>query len=110
MNIGIELDNIISSPITNNMSMQEVEDAELLSGAKEAVDSMKELGHTITIYTSRDASLGPYTETWLQKHKIHYDSIIFNKPILDIIIDKKNYRFDNWKSFLEKYKYHLRNN
>ncbi len=110
MNIGIELDNIISSELPDYMSMTEVANTEVLKNSKEALDKLKEMGHTIVIYTTRDASLGPDTEMWLQKHKIPYDRIIFNKPILDIIIDKKNYKFDNWESFLEKYKYHLRNN
>ena len=110
MNIGIELDNIISSAVTNYMSMSEVMDAELLNSSKEALDKIKAMGHTITIYTCRDASLGPDTETWLQNNKIPYDRIIFNKPTLDITIDTKCYKFDNWESFLEKHKYHLGNN
>ncbi len=110
MNIGIELDNIISSAVTNFMAMPEVMDAKLLNGSKEALDKIKAMGHTITIYTSRDASLGPDTETWLGINKIPYDRIIFNKPTLDLTIDRKCYKFDNWDSFLEKHKHHLRNN
>lgn len=110
MNIGIEIDNIISSPISNFTALNEVSDTTVLKGARESLEKIKELGHIIIIYTTRDASLGPDTEIWLKSNKIPYDKIFFNKPSFDIAIDKKNYKFDNWESFLEKHKYHLRNN
>ena len=110
MNIGIELDNVISSPVSDYMAMTDVANTKVLEGSKETLDKLKSMGHTITIYTSRDASLGPDTEMWLQRNKLTYDRIIFNKPVLDMIIDKKSYKFDNWESFLKNYKYHLRNN
>lgn len=110
MNIGVELDDVISSALSNYTALTEVASTKVLEGSKEALDKIKAMGHVIVIYTSRDASLGPDTEIWLQRNKIPYDKIIFNKPVLDINIDKKCCKFENWDSFLEKYKYHLRNN
>lgn len=110
MDIGIEIDNVISTQISNKVAMNEISECAVLKESRAALEKLKAMGHTVILYTSRDASLGPETEIWLNKHKIPYDTIIFNKPVLDIIIGKNCYKFDNWSAFLEKYKYHLGNN
>ena len=109
MIIGLEMDRIICSPVSNHVAMGDVEKCKPLLGAKEYLDKLKELGHTIVIYSTRDASLGPQTEMWLQRNKIHYDRIIFNKPQFDILIDKKCHRFKNWTNFFKVFKYPLQN-
>jgi len=109
MIIAIEIDNVISTPVPNYMALTGVEKCVLLSGAKEAIDKLTELGHQILIYTSRDASLGPSTQLWLQKNKIAYNNIICNKPKCDLLIDRNVFKFNDWASVLEANKYSLNN-
>ena len=109
MIVAIEIDNVISTPIPNYMALSEVENCKVLPGAKEAIDSIVALGHRILIYTSRDASLGPATQVWLQKNKIAYSGIFCNKPRFDLAIDNQVCKFSNWASVLEANKYLLNN-
>jgi hypothetical protein len=109
MIIAIELDNIISSPLTNYVALTDVEKCDVLPESREALLKIKGYGHSILIYTHRDASLGPATEVWLQRNKIPYDRIVFNKPEYNIVIDPKSYKFDSWQKFLESQKYRLIN-
>lgn len=109
MIIAIEVDGVISTPIPNYMALSAVEKCSVLPGAKEAIDKMSALGHRIIIYTSRDASLGPATQIWLQKNKVAYDGIICNKPGTDLIIDTKACKFTDWDSILETNKHMLNN-
>lgn len=109
MNIAIELDGVICTPVSNRVAINDVQDCELLEGSVESLQELKKLGHRITIYTTRDASLGPNTEVWLQSHKVPYDRIIFNKPQVDLMIDDKCFKFTNWEDLFDAYKYHLRN-
>lgn len=109
MLISIEIDGIISTPVRSKVALNDVSKCEVLPGAKEALDEIKKFGHKVFIYTCRDASLGPETETWLQKNKIHYDGIMFNKPEYDINIDLKSYKHTKWEQFFEDQKYRLRN-
>jgi len=109
MIIAIELDRIICTPVSSSVSLNDVGKCELTENAKESLDKLKSLGHTILIYTSRDASLGPETQVWLQKNKIPYDRIICNKPNYDLLIDNKSCKFSSWTEFLDSYKYWLIN-
>ena len=109
MIIAIEIDRLISDPIFNYMALGDVAKVKVQEGAKEALDKIKSIGHTIKIYTSRDASLGPETQVWLQKNKIPYDVLICNKPRYDILLDPKSAKFEKWEDFLESYKYWLGN-
>ena len=110
MNIAIEIDSIICTPVSSTVALIDVEECQLLPGTVEALNKMKEQGHIIMLYTTRDASLGPDTEMWLQRNKVPYDKIIFNKLEFDIILDRKAHKFDSWQEFTDKYKYHLGNN
>lgn len=109
MIIAIEIDNVISTAVPNYMALREVEKCTVLPGAKEAIDTLVSMGHRILIYTSRDASLGPSTQIWLQKNNIKYDNIFCNKPRFDLAIDKNVCKFSDWASVIEANKYLLNN-
>ncbi len=109
MIIAIEIDNVISTPVPNYMALSAVEKCTVLPGAKEAITKLVELGHRILIYTSRDASLGPSTEVWLQKNSIKYNSILCNKPRFDLAIDCNVSKFNSWAEVLDANKYSLNN-
>lgn len=103
MIIALEIDNIISTPVSQPFKLMDVSKCEVLPGVKEALDKLKDLNHVIWIYSKRDVSLGMETEIWLKKNKIPYDKIILSKPQYDILIDEKVYKFDTWDKFFEKY-------
>jgi uncharacterized HAD superfamily protein len=109
MIIAFELDDIISSPVSNFMALSDAEKCTVKEKSKETIDQLKTLGHTIVIFTKRDASLMASTEYWLQKNKIQYDRILFNKPQYDMLVDTKCFKFTSWDDLLEKNKYRLHN-
>lgn len=101
MIVALELDGMICSPIYSMVSIQAAEQCTAIEGAKDALLKLKELGHTILIYSHRDLSLGQASEVWLQKNKIPYDRIILGKPQYDLMLDAKSQRFESWTKFLE---------
>lgn len=109
MILAFELDGQICTPISNPVALQDVSACQLLPGAKEALDRLKKLGHSIFIYSHRDSSLCQESERWLQKNKVHYDRIQLGKPFYDIVLDSKSQRFNSWDEFFESNKYRLAN-
>ena len=80
MQIGFELDNIICTPIKSMTDLEEISKQQVLEGAKEFLIKLKEAGHQITIMTHRDGSTALDTERWLDKNKIPYHHIMYNRP------------------------------
>ncbi len=91
----------------------------LISGAKESLQKLKDMGYKIKIYTCRlngqAMSSGAFAEQhsslidWLQENEIPYDGITMpseGKIFAEFYIDDKGIRFeDNWDevvSFIEK--------
>ena len=107
MIIALDLEKIVCTPISNSYELNDVSQCEVLPGAKEALDKLKELNHTILIFTKRDVSLGMDTEIWLKKNDIPYDSIIFGKPQYDVMLGTQVFKFEDWDNFLHQYKYVL---
>lgn len=101
MIVALELDGMICEPIHSLVSIQAAEQCVVLDGAKDAINKLKELGHTILIYSLRDPSLIQASEIWLQKNKIHYDRIILGKPHYDLLLDSRSQKFESWGKFLE---------
>lgn len=69
----------------------------LISGAREAVNLLREKGHKILIYSCNNAS---WIEKVLRNNDIRYDRLFaeqefmkIGKPVADIYIDDRGYRF-----------------
>lgn len=67
------------------------------------VNSLKEKGHYIAIWTARGATTGidhsELTKKQLDEWGVKYDEIIMNKPNYDVYIDDKSFNVDVvWKS------------
>ena len=107
MIIALDLDKIVCTPVSNSWALDQVSECKVLPGAKEALDKLKKLNHTILIYSKRDVSLGMDTEVWLKKNGIPYDSIIFGKPQYDVMLDTQVFKFEDWDNFLHQYKFIL---
>lgn len=66
--------------------------------ANEVTSWLKAEGFEILIFTCRPDYHRKYMENLLTKNKIIYDYILFyTKPRVDLYIDDKGFRFNNWK-------------
>ena len=78
--------------------------AKPLDGAQEAISKLKNEGHTIIFYSSRNWAEYEMTIDWLKRHSFPFDQLILGKPQGDIWIDDRAVRFSSWESVLEKIK------
>ncbi len=70
-----------------------------LNGAAEATQYLKSLGFEILIFTCRPDYHRKYMEWIMAEQSIEHDYILFyTKPRVDLYIDNKGYRFENWKN------------
>ena len=74
--------------------------ADPIAGAKEALQELKNAGHTIVIYTARGWAEYNVTRHWLDEHGIPYDAIHMGKPIAHVWIDDRAIQFKNWPGTL----------
>jgi capsule biosynthesis phosphatase len=77
-------------------------------GARDTLMRLRSEGAYIIIHTARgmgscDNNLGrviakqaDVTIQWLKKWDIPYDELLFGKPNVDVFVDDKGYRFENW--------------
>lgn len=106
LRICIDLDGTIC---TIKQPNETYADVKVMPGAKEFIDSLRDMGHTIIINTARNMqtqghnvgkvmkNVGKITLDWLEENQIHYDEIFFGKPNADITIDDRVFKFNDWK-------------
>lgn len=71
-------------------------------GASETTKFLKEKKFEILIFTCRPDYHRKYMEDLLNKNNIKFDYILFyTKPRVDLYIDDKGFRFNNWKSTMD---------
>jgi len=69
-----------------------------LIGASEATKFLREEGFEILVFTCRPDYHRKYMESIMREQGIEFDYILFyTKPRVDLYIDNKGYRFENWK-------------
>ena len=71
-------------------------------GAKEALQKIRDKGHTIIIYSARTWAEYELTIDWLKKNNIPFDQLILGKPQGDYWIDDRAIEYDNWEEILKK--------
>ena len=74
--------------------------AKPLDAAVESLRQLRELGHTIIVYSARTWEEYEMTVDWLDRHKIPFDQLILGKPQGDIWIDDRALRFTSWKEVM----------
>ncbi len=74
--------------------------AQPIPGAREAIQKLRAAGHTIVIYTARGWGEFKVAEHWLQQNGIEYDGLHMGKPIADVWIDDRAFRFRDWDETL----------
>ena len=80
MNIGFEIDEMISTPVRVLTDANDVRVQKVIVDARETLQKIKAAGHQVILYTRRDVSTGIETENWLNRNGIPYDKIVFNRP------------------------------
>ena len=70
--------------------------AKPLLNSVETINSLKDQGHTIIIYSSRTWAEYEVTEAWLKENGYKYDQLVLGKPQGDFWIDDRAIRFLNW--------------
>ncbi|MCH8804515.1 MAG: hypothetical protein IH986_00310 [Planctomycetes bacterium] len=76
--------------------------AEPMPGAREALQRLRDAGHSIVIYTARGWAELRVAKQWLDDHGMAYDGIHMAKPIGDVWIDDRAIRFTNWTEVLDQ--------
>ena len=71
-------------------------------GAKDTINSLKNLGIKIIIFTSRNNEWKGITEYWLKEEGISYDELIMDKPKAQLYIDDRGFRFIAWSEVINK--------
>lgn len=98
MLVMIDLDGVIcSEERTFERSL-----AEPMEGARQALATLKSMGHTVVIYSARSWAEYKMTFDWLSRHGFEFDSLVMGKPNYDVFIDDRAVRFEGWPSCLER--------
>jgi capsule biosynthesis phosphatase len=107
MKVCIDIDGTICP---TRKSHEKYEDLVPLDDAVTSIQSLKQEGNYIILYTARNmktqsnnigkiiAKQGKVLIDWLEKWEIPFDELLFGKPLADIYIDDKGYKFENWKT------------
>jgi ribonucleotide monophosphatase NagD (HAD superfamily) len=99
ISIMVDLDGVIST----EERVFERPLAQLIPGAREALEKLKAAGHTIVVYTARGWAELKVTKKWLDDHGVPYDAIHMGKPIAHLWIDDRALRFTNWNDTLTQF-------
>lgn len=73
-----------------------------MPGAREALQKLRDEGHTVVVYTGRNWPEYRVTRKWLDDHGMPYDAIHMGKPIADVWIDDRAIRFTSWTETLRQ--------
>ena len=108
----VDFDGVISQYLNgwNNGMLSD----DLMSGTKESIDELREMGYEIVIFTTRASKIHMVKptakeqigalEVWLKQHNIYYDRITAEKLGATFYIDDKGIRFSNWKTVMKQIK------
>jgi len=96
--IAVDLDNTLIDKEQN-----------LIDGAKEALEKLKEKGYEIVIYTARFAftpkeqwqSLQANIEGLLNRLQVPFNKVSIIKPVCKFYIDDRGVKFDNWSDVMK---------
>lgn len=78
--------------------------AKPLKGAREAVKSLYNKGHTIVFHTSRNYASKQVTRRWLMKHGFPFHYIVMDKFVAHVYVDDRAINGCNWKRVIRSIK------
>ena len=90
MTFEIDIDNTLCSPISRSNASSEIEGCLPNLFMVDLVNDLYDRGNVILINTHRQKKYcGKLTKEWLEKYKVKYTKIFFNKLKADLRIDDK---------------------
>lgn len=85
-----------------NIDSNEYSNRSPIMETREIMIKLMEEGNTVIIHTGRHIDNLKVTQKWLSDYDFKYSLIQFGKPVADIYIDDKGWRFDKWTEELKK--------
>jgi uncharacterized HAD superfamily protein len=77
--------------------------AEPISGARQALTSLRKAGWTIVLHTARHFNHWQLTVEWLARYEFEYDQLVFGKPPARFYVDDRAIAFDgDWTQVCDK--------
>jgi uncharacterized HAD superfamily protein len=101
MTIIIDIDGTIAVPV-EPYANGKYPQCETIEDAVESVNELFDAGHTIIFHTARPKIDCYITAKWLQKHGFKYHKLVMDKPLGDIYVDDKGFKFKNWKEAMKQ--------
>jgi 2'-5' RNA ligase len=75
----------------------------LMEGAKEALNTLKQNGWNIVVYSYRSNVDEDNVKEFLDKNNLTYDSIFIGKPLYQVLVDDRAIQFkNNWKEIVNE--------
>ena len=75
----------------------------LMEGAKEALETLKQKGWNIVVFSYRSNVDEDSVKEFLDKNKLPYDSIFIGKPAYQVLVDDRAIKFNNnWKEIAQE--------
>ena len=97
----IDLDGVVA-----DISGGDWENAKVIPGAKEALTKLKGEGWYIWFWTARPDFAKDATLRWLERNRIPYDGIEFEKPVAALFIDDHALEFRDWSETMRRIRGH----
>ncbi len=96
--VAIDFDGTLFEDTSSiDQTFQDKVDLSVKSQASESTKWLKKKGFEILIFTCRPDYHRKYLEQQMKKNEISFDYILFyTKPRVDLYIDDKGFRFENW--------------
>lgn len=67
-----------------------------LSGAADALKTLKKNNNIVILWTARGWEQFRVTQKWLADYDFVYDQLLMGKPIIDFLIDDRARQFAGW--------------
>ncbi len=97
MIIAVDLDGVISEEMrTYSRSL-----AKVMPGAVQGMQTMRDAGHRLIVYSARSWAEYEMTKDWLVRNRVPHDELIMGKPVVDKFIDDRAIAFQSWPEVLD---------
>jgi len=97
--LAIDLDGVIAK-VREDLDYA---NCEVIPGAREALNALREKGWLIALHTARHFNHLTTTREWLERNNIPYDHLIMGKPTARFYIDDRAVEFSGcWEKIIER--------
>lgn len=85
-----DIDNTICSSINRSDAVEKVSKCKPYRSMIEAVNKLHSRGHTVVLYTNRKKVCKAATLKWLEKYKVKYHKVKFDKPKYSLFVEDRS--------------------